>query len=365
MLKPELQARSIDGGGTGSTALPTVPAKRILWQDTAKGLGIILVVFGHMERGLASAGILDAKHWFATDFALYTFHMPLFMVLAGINVPQSLKKGHGPFVRNKLLTILYPYVVWSLIQGSIMTLLSGLTNTGKSWNELLEIGWQPISPFWFLYALFLFMLAVAFLPRPVFLAIAVVGLIAGEWFGRDSFVHQLLHFPAFFLAGVYLGERMGARDIRLSVAQAAICLVLAGGAIALGLSFGLHNYNSVFMLPAAIGGIGLVLWIAQQVESQAWLASIGRLSLAIYVMHVLTGAGLRIALSKVLHVPPIAPVYLIACVIAGVVLPLLAYAIMLRLSLAPFFGLAVGPRGRAWIAGGAAPSASVETRALS
>jgi fucose 4-O-acetylase-like acetyltransferase len=49
------------------------------WIDAAKGFGILLVVYGHVARGLHSAGIFHEHEIFkAIDNAVYAFHMPLF-----------------------------------------------------------------------------------------------------------------------------------------------------------------------------------------------------------------------------------------------------------------------------------------------
>lgn len=47
--------------------------------DIAKGLGIIMVVFGHAERGLSISGM--PTHFSLMgfiDYTIYTFHMPFF-----------------------------------------------------------------------------------------------------------------------------------------------------------------------------------------------------------------------------------------------------------------------------------------------
>lgn len=47
--------------------------------DIAKGLGIIMVVFGHTERGLSISGM--PTHFSLMgfiDYTIYTFHMPFF-----------------------------------------------------------------------------------------------------------------------------------------------------------------------------------------------------------------------------------------------------------------------------------------------
>jgi len=105
------------------------------------------------------------------------------------------------------------------------------------------------------------------------------------------------------------------------------------------------------MLPGALGGSMLLVWVAQQAEGLDWLGWVGRRAMAIYVMHVPVTACLRILFQKVLHVPPMALPYGVVGLLGGVLLPLAAVEVMRRLALAPWFGLAVGPRGRAWIKG--------------
>jgi len=53
------------------------------WVDYAKGIGIILVVYGHVARGIFSAGmIVNEKIFRLVDSVIYSFHMPLFFFLS-------------------------------------------------------------------------------------------------------------------------------------------------------------------------------------------------------------------------------------------------------------------------------------------
>lgn len=52
---------------------------RLNWVDAAKGWGMILVVFGHVWRGLISPGVLVQDSFFVrVDSFVYAVHMPLF-----------------------------------------------------------------------------------------------------------------------------------------------------------------------------------------------------------------------------------------------------------------------------------------------
>jgi peptidoglycan/LPS O-acetylase OafA/YrhL len=68
------------------------------------------------------------------------------------------------------------------------------------------------------------------------------------------------------------------------------------------------------------------------------LQYLGRLSLSIYVMHVMAGAGTRIVLSQLDFIKsPLA--FLVLCTLAGLLLPLAAHQLLARLSLLELFGL--------------------------
>ena len=49
---------------------------RIIWIDQAKGIGIFLVVVGHMLRALINSNIVTDNFWVTfVDRWIYTFHM--------------------------------------------------------------------------------------------------------------------------------------------------------------------------------------------------------------------------------------------------------------------------------------------------
>ena len=184
---------------------------RIAWIDAARGIGIVLVVIGHVERGLVAAGIAEDTIWSWMDYSLYTFHMPLFFLLAGVNVPSSLRKGPARFLKEKLWSIAYPYFLWSLAQGGILILLVAVTNGQTHPSDLLAIGWRPMAQFWFLYALMVCQLvALPIAYRPVLLA----GTALWAWIGSAAMQHQgggiieeTLHAFPFFACGILVSSR--------------------------------------------------------------------------------------------------------------------------------------------------------------
>ena len=61
-------------------------SKRIEWIDVAKGVGIVLVSFGHLRNGDGESEWLPAFD--APIDALYLFHMPLFFLLGVLTVSR-------------------------------------------------------------------------------------------------------------------------------------------------------------------------------------------------------------------------------------------------------------------------------------
>jgi len=86
---------------------------RTAWVDYAKAIGIILVVYGHVARGLVKSGILPNSSYFhAVDDFIYSFHMPLFFFLSGLFFLHSMnRRGAGGVILSKIDTIVYPYIL--------------------------------------------------------------------------------------------------------------------------------------------------------------------------------------------------------------------------------------------------------------
>ena len=102
---------------------------RIGWIDLARGIGIILVVAGHAAGGIIDGPGGQSMPWLRYAFlALYTFHMPVFFFLAGLFVVERLERGTAAFLKAILITIVYPYFLWSIIQFSLIYASGSLVN---------------------------------------------------------------------------------------------------------------------------------------------------------------------------------------------------------------------------------------------
>lgn len=285
------------------------------WVDLAKGVGIILVVYGHVARGLDAAGLYPDQHsFFLIDSVIYSFHMPLFFVLSGLYFLPTFKRyGAGPLIGRKIDSLIYPYIVWSVIQGGIEIALSHFTNAHTGIGAILDILWQPHDQFWFLYALFfvflLFTLMFRFALHGSASWLALLLLLvafAGNVHVSVPAVDYVVNYGVFFACGVLLSQYpavLGASAGPRTIGSAVIAFALAQVA--------LHDFA---LPPGALGrmltlllvllSIGCVLAFCRSLRPSAfrWLDVLGKNSMPIYLMHIIFASGTRVVLSKLFHV---------------------------------------------------------------
>jgi fucose 4-O-acetylase-like acetyltransferase len=303
---------------------------RLPWVDTAKGFGIILVVFGHVLRGLANNNILTwtpITHF--VDAWIYTFHMPLFFFLSGLFLFRSTQKPWEDFAFDKIRTIAYPCFVWSVITIIIKSALGTTVTHPYALADMPLIFYSPIDQFWFLYALFVLLIVVS----------GFLKLGASPWaiFGLAFLIYPgLLPIPS---GGVLIEARMEAiylaiglivgvtRDVRTfssaHVGSLAVCVV---GGLIFSLFGGWSElpYRNVFQPVLAVSGIGAVVALAlliNKLNVDASIRFLGRHSLEIYLAHPLGSASVRITLVKFAHVSDPAS-HLILGMLAGLFVPI-------------------------------------------
>lgn len=293
--------------------------------DYARGIAIVLMVFGHVLRGLHSSGIMPADHWLRTiDYGIYTFHMPIFFLLAGANAGSSVAKDG--FLRCKVKTILYPYLIWSLLQGLVQVGMSGSTNRPLDLSDLpAAILWEPLGQFWFLYALFLCHVF-AFLAAANRLRLTGFALVAygvGNYFAM-GILSEALSFFLFYAAGMLTAQHLKGFVERLSSAPwLAVTLIGAVGSIYMAMRLG--SYDAPTALPAAVFGMLFVFQVSALAAHAGRLKIIERLGVAsmpIYLMHIMAGSGARIILAKLGVVN--LWVHLSIGLVLAIVLPLIA-----------------------------------------
>jgi len=304
------------------------------WVDYAKAFGIILVTYGHVARGVMNAGIKgDESVYYFINNVIYSFHMPLFFFLSGLFFISSLqRRGAYSLFKNKLATIFYPYIVWSILQGSIELLLSNYTNGNVTVTQIASFLWAPRAQFWFLYALFLVslvgILVYTKLSAKYYWLILVFATIA--YINRYELVlipltGFVLHNFVFFAFGIvfYQKRELIAKNNYFILPVSFLVFIILQWYFHIQLNLLYTTEKYWLALLVAICSILFVssLSISLLRFKLRWLAFLGEASLGIYVMHIIAGSGIRIILQKMLGINDILT-HLVIGTTMGVLIPL-------------------------------------------
>lgn len=154
--------------------------KRISYFDVAKGLGILLVVFGHIEYISE-----EMRGWISS------FHMPLFFVVSGMLIALkseeliSIKESASKKVRNIIIPYLWFSILYFFIDIMNLCLNKIDLNTFIE-NAISSLTFYGVSVLWFLPALFIGELLALFVLKnckkpfiylPVSIAIAILSYL--------------------------------------------------------------------------------------------------------------------------------------------------------------------------------------------
>jgi fucose 4-O-acetylase-like acetyltransferase len=305
---------------------------RVEWVDRAKGIGISLVVFGHVWRGLIQAGRMPSTSHTFLDSLVYAFHVPLFFFLSGMFLQRSSRKPAATFFVDKVLTIAYPYALWCVVQGAVSIWISDYTNTRQTWYGLRSNMMQGgYGQFWFLNTLFfgavLYRLLVAARLGSILIFLFSIGLY---YFGPQlsAYVWYPLGSLSEFFLFIALGAVLGNRSILQSL-QKLDPLWIWGiistcfSAMMICVALNADDISKILPFIAAacgiMGTIGVAMVLTGLRVNQI-LSLLGRLTLPILVLHVFATAGTRIMLGYFLHIDNVA-IHLILSTSSGILFP--------------------------------------------
>jgi len=322
---------------------------RIVWVDYAKAIAIVLIVASHIQHQIMKMGLCaETEAYQFIDALLYSFHVPLFFFLSGLFFRGALlKRGLKLFALSKLRTILYPFIVWSLLQTAIEIVLSRSGGDGLSWTALATCLYYPRAHFWFLHALFFMSLisgaiysASGRLSLPLLLGTALLLYFGALWIDFGPFADLARNY-IFFAAGIAAEElgllkawkRVGALQL---VSAALLFAGLESAFIGLGWNM-LWSGRLVLAGAGIVFSLALAKFIAEISEIRA-LEYLGARTLPIYVAHVLAAYPVMLGIMAVSGTRLISA-YAIAGMLAGIGLPLALDAIARRLGLGFIFEL--------------------------
>ncbi len=292
---------------------------RITEIDVAKGIGILLVVFAHVNY---------------TSFLLeyiYSFHMPLFFVLSGFVFDRKRYLSFADFLRRRVKNLICPYIFFAvmsvlfeciiIIYGNgfsvdlVKTFCKGIINI------LLSRGSADFfnAPLWFVLCLFTVEIIYFFVSKlkDKFAVLICMALVVLGWFLESEyftlFENKLLPWSidsALFALGFYalgnfvfqksklhiflLSDHKNKNLIIVGIIILSIAigfpLALVNGKVSLGSK--ILNNGFVFYATGIIGTV-LVVAVSALLKKSKFLAWCGQNSFYIMAVHYICRVSLR------------------------------------------------------------------------
>lgn len=273
---------------------------RIGWVDTAKGIGLLLVIIGHLPIPLVPVWI-------------YTFHMPLFFFLSGV-VFSGKKYTFIEFLKKKVKSLVIPYFSLGLVIYLFYVIVNGVVgeenglygSNSEMFVQLLKQ--EHFWTIWFLACLFLveiiyYWINYLFADKKVIISVIICGIGLGLYhFGCDGLPWNLdiaLIAQFFYHMGyafknhkrIY-NKMLSKKALKKSIVIAGIFLiinVLAGllslktSGELLDMSVGLYG-NELLTIISAISGVFFVIIVSNNVSSKI-LNYLGKNTMIIFAWH--------------------------------------------------------------------------------
>lgn len=293
-------------GAPESGSIPSIglnSPKRVGWIDFSKGGAIILVVFGHVSQGIEhSTRVAPLPIHHSAETIIYSFHMPAFFLISGILLSRSVFKPAPAFLRGIFATLVWPYLVWSIIGLAIGSYFSQFYQHPLvfSWSTLPSLVWNP-GGFWFLYVLALAEMVVLLARRMNrFVCFTVLaGLFAILPAPKNEVFERLF----FLLPFLYGGLCSGGSVHRVIPSSASRRLVLVLVLTLLQAAIALSPLASVPLVRLVLGFMGTfwLICIGAMIEAtrlHQLICRVGEASLVVFLLHPYFQGATRAAMLR-------------------------------------------------------------------
>lgn len=254
---------------------------RIEWIDIAKGIAIILVVYGH--AGLANIPLLEK--W------VCAFHMPFFFFISGILFSVDKYPTINKFLQRRWKTLIRPYLFFSIICLLAYWYLDPDHILTKSKSVLLY-GWGGVA-LWFIPVLILtellYFIIRKYISNQTILTLTLLGSAVIGWVSYKLNLPDNYNFWFIFTAVLFYGSgNLLNRVLKYKFNEYSkkhlfiIAILTATLSMTYLLNepkpeFFINKLGSIFTYPAAIGGTLFMCCCAVWISRGQWqLITIGK-----------------------------------------------------------------------------------------
>ena len=290
---------------------------RSLLVDVAKGLAIGLVALGHTNQGEITRGWWGASAFgiHLNDF-IYSFHMPAFFFLSGVFLRSSVdKRGSWRFMLGKLRTVLYPYLLWSLLLPATMLVLGRFVPVRPPEFRLSLLNFVTGNGSWFLPALFLALVLGMLLRKVPSLPLLIACSLAALFWRPTHFAAldgAVAHLP-FVIAGMWAGPWLGRLERLSALASLLVALTLSAGLYVAVAQITSDHGRHLGLLPAGFWGTGALLLLGRSMQGTRagrMTADVGVASLAVFLLAPFPQGAVRSILGVAHVTQPVAQLVL-------------------------------------------------------
>lgn len=273
---------------------------RIGWVDVARGIGILLVIFGHVSKNNKLVTYISA------------FHMPLFFFISGYLFDKKKHKDFLPFMRKRVASLVLPYFFFSSISLLFWSLAGIATPASeKFWplvagsfysNSRMETLPMLNDPLWFLTCLFVvelmfflfakllrgkWLIALLYLMSVIGYLYPAAGLPPLPW-GTEVALTAVVFYGAGYLARRVRRSPVNPDSSKNIAVVFALSLIVFAIVPLLNINVSINylNFgNYLYFYLAAAAGIAITVILARWLSRSRFLAYLGRNSLAILGLH--------------------------------------------------------------------------------
>lgn len=264
--------------------------------DIAKGIGIVLVVWGHTACPIKSE--------------IYLFHMPLFFFLSGylFNDKTNIKD----IIRKKIRSLIIPYIFFFIFAETSFIILYTLTERSAQialYPSILIKPYGVIRPLWFLLSLFQATIIYSLICRitiksTIRLSISIILAVFGYFLSQktitlplflDSSISMVIFFNIGSMAKQYNPLNSRNRPYQIGLILFSIPLYTLGVYNKLIVDIWSNTIDKDFILYilTSLSGLYLVIFLSYLIfKTNKFLTSIfsflGKESLLIFALHILS-----------------------------------------------------------------------------
>ena len=336
--------------------------KRHGWIDYDRGISIILVTYRHCYESMEKSG-LDLKSYPWLEYInvfFFGFRMPLFFIASGMFISGSMsKRGIGSYIQNRVQSILYPMLVWGVIQISLQLLFSNYTNSKNDINYYYYVYLitdpRVTGQFWYLNALFFVGVIYAILKvklrftvwYQLFLGIffyVLCGYINSQSINLGA-INDILKYYLFFavgdaISGFMLNDKTAdlftSRKvvIPLVISFFVIQYIFTEINLKNGSNYHVENGIPLFFLLVAIVGCAMSISVSFSLKKHQklnFLRVVGYNSVHIYCLQIIVMSLARHFYMNILKLQNV-PFLALLILTTGILLPMVIYNICLRLN---------------------------------